>query len=288
MIINTLQFNLILSLVFLVFFYQFCKLAVKNCKKDGAATIILQFIAGSSVLVWAPLFPLNFPDFYSNLKIYNLIFLSIIFYAVSDRLQTTVRKNLEVSVFSTINQLSNVFIIIIGLTVFRESFVIYKVIGALLILVGNASIFYEKGKFKLNKYVIIAIFSNMALAVAVSAGIDVSKLFNLPIYISITLIGPAIIVKIFEKIPIKTIIEEYKHGNKKYFYATGIFWGLTIFFYFRSFQFGEIITIVPIKSTAVLLNVIVAYFLLHERKNLLKKIIAAIIVMAGISLTVLN
>lgn len=288
MIINTWQFNVILTLIFVVLFYQFYKLAVKNVKKDGAATIIIQLIAGFSILVWTPLFSLNFPDFYSNIKIYGLLFLATIFYAINDRLQTTARKNLEVSVFSIINQLSNVFIIIIGLTIFRESFVIYKIIGALLILFGNAFLFYEKGKFKLNKYVMIAIFANMAIAVAISTDIGISKLFNLPIYIAITLILPALIVKIVERIPNTTIIQEYKNGNKKYFYATGIFWGLAILFSLRSFQFGEVTTIVPLQSTSVLLNVVVAYWVLKEKGNIPKKVIAALIVILGITLTVLS
>ena len=288
MLINTWQFNLILTLIFVVLFYQFYKLAVKNVKKDGAATIILQLIAGLSILVWAPLFSLNFPNFSSNLKIYGLLFLATIFYAVNDRLQTTARKNLEVSVFSIVNQLSNVFIIIIGFAVFRESFVIYKIFGALLILVGNAYLFYEKGKFKLNKYVMVAIFANMSFAIAMSTDIGISKLFNLPIYIAITLIIPALMVKVVEKIPITTIIEEYRNGNKKYFYAAGIFWGLSILFSLRSFQLGEVTTIAPLQSTSVLLTVLVAYSLLKERENLLKKIISALIVIIGISLTVLG
>jgi len=285
LITNTWQFNLFFTLIFVVLFYQFYKLAVKKVKKDGAATIILQFIGGLSALIWAPLFKFTFP---SDFKTYLLLSLAIIFYAVSDRLQTTVRKHLEVSVFSIINQLSNVFIIIIGLTIFREPIIISKIIGAAFILLGNIYLFYKKGKLDLNKHVILAILANLTFAVAMSTDIGISSLFNLPLYIAITLIIPALLIKIIEKIPTSTIIKEYKNGEKKYFYATGISWGLAILFSLRSFQFGQVTTIVPLQSTSVLLNVVVAYLFIKERDNLFKKIIAALAVMSGIYFTVLG
>jgi len=284
-IINTWQFNLSLSLIFGILFSQYFKLALKTVRKDGAAVIILQLIAGISLLIWTPVFKMVFP---TDIRTYAFLLLAIIFYALNDRLQTTVRKNLEVSVFSVINQLSNVFIIIIGLTIFHESFIITKLIGAGLILLGNMYLFYKKGKLELNKYVVLAIIANMSFAIAMSTDIGISALFNLPIYISITLIVPAILIMLAEKISSSTIIDEYKNANKKYFYTTGVAWGLTILFSLRSFQFGQVTTIVPLSSTAVLLNVIIAYFLLKERGHLLKKIISALIVMAGIYFTVLN
>lgn len=284
-IINTWQFNLFFTLIFVVLFYQFYKLAVKKVKKDGAATIILQLIGGLSVLIWAPFFSFTFPK---SLKTYALLSLAIVFYAINDRLQTTVRKNLEVSVFSIINQLSNVFIIIIGLTIFREPVIASKVIGATLIFLGNVYLFYKRGKLDLNKYVLLAILANLTFSIAMSTDIGISKLFNLPIYIAITLIIPAILIKLMERIPTATIIQEYKKGDKKYFYATGISWGLAILFSLRSFRFGQVTTIVPLQSTSVLLNVIVAYFLLKERDKLHKKLVAALAVMAGIYFTVLG
>jgi drug/metabolite transporter (DMT)-like permease len=284
-IANTWQFNLLISLICAVLFSQFYKLSVKNAIKDGAVTIILQLIAGLSVLIWIPFFKLQFP---TNISTYLLLLVAIVFYAINDRLQTTVRKHLEVSVFTIIKQLSTVFIIIIGLTVFREPLVITKIIGATLILLGNIFLFYTKKGFNVNKYVLLSIVANITFAIALSTDIGISNLFNLPIYISTTLVVPALMIFLAEKISISSIIEEYKLGNMKYYYVTGITWGLFILFFLRSFNFGQVTTIVPLQSTSVLLNVIVAYFFLKERSNLVKKIAVAIIVIAGIYLTVLN
>ena len=89
---NTWWFNLIGYLIFVVFFCQFYKLAVKNAKKDGAATVLLQLLAGVSVLVLVPFLPITFP---SDPKVYLLLIAASIFYALNDRLQTSARKNLD-------------------------------------------------------------------------------------------------------------------------------------------------------------------------------------------------
>lgn len=281
--LNTWQFNYLGFLIGVVIFFQLYKLAVKSAKLDGAATLLLQFIAGTSILVLSPLFPFVFP---SKLEIYVLLFFASIFYAINDRLQTTVRKNLEVSTFSILNQLSTVFLIIIGFTIFREPLVISKIFGAAFILVGNMMLIYKKNKFQFDKHILISILATLSFALAISIDIGISKQFNLPIYIMLTLIIPALMMLLSEKIPARTIIEEYNSPAKKYYLATGLAWGLTILFSLRSFQYGEVTTIVPLQALSVLANVIIFYFFLKEKQDKWKKILASIIVIAGVYLTV--
>lgn len=282
--LNTWQLNVILFLVFIVLFFQFYKLAVQYAKRDGAATILLQFIAGMSILVLAPLFPFTIP---TNPKVLLLLLIACIFYTLNDRLQTTARKNLPVSTFSILNQLTNVILIVIGILVFREPVLMSKIMGAGLILLGNAIIFYQKGSFAINKYVVISVLASIAFATAISIDIGISKQFNLPFYIMLTLIIPALMLVFGEKISIKNILEEYQTKTRRYYWITGLAWSLAIFFSLRAYQLGPVTTIVPLQATAVVLNVLVAYFLLHERTDKFKKLVAAAIVVAGIYLTVI-
>lgn len=69
-IINSWWFNLIGYLVCVVVFSQYYKLAVRNAKKDGAATILLQLTAGISILLLAPFLSFRLP---SDPKIYLLL-----------------------------------------------------------------------------------------------------------------------------------------------------------------------------------------------------------------------
>lgn len=282
-VINTWQFNIVLYLIGIVIFFQFYKLAVKNAQKDGAATILLQIIGGLSVLCFFPFLPIKFP---SDVKVYLFLFLACIFYGLNDRLQTTSRKHLEVSVFSILGQLGTVFLIIVGLIIFKEPFVLTKLLGAGLILFANIFLFYEKGKLKLNKYVWIGVLAKMFYTIAVSIDIGISKQFNLPFYIMLTFLLPAVVIFFGEKIKFSEIIGEYKRPGRINYIITGISWGLLSFFYLRAFQFGAVTTIVPIQASAVLLNVLVAYIFLKERDHKWRKIISAVLVILGIILTV--
>jgi drug/metabolite transporter (DMT)-like permease len=282
-IINNWQFNLVIYLISVVTFFQFYKLAVKHAKHDGAATILLQIIASISALFLLPLLPFEFP---TDFKVYLLLLAGCVFYSLNDRLQTTARKNLEVSVISIVNQLSTVFLIIIGLTAFKEQFLLSKMFGAVLILLGNVLLFYKKGKIELNKYVWLAVLTTLVFAIAISIDIGISQQFNLPFYIMLTLLLPSLMIFFAEKIKLSEIVQEYETGNKKHYLITGISWTLAIFFSLRSFQFGRVTTIVPLQATSVLLNVIIAYFFLGERKDKFKKLISALLIVLGVYLTV--
>ncbi len=282
-LLNTWQFNLIAHLISLVVFFQCYKLAVRNVQRDGAATVLLQILASIAVLILAPFFPFIIP---TDPKIYILLLAACIFYALNDRLQTTARKHLQVSVYSIINQLSNVFLIIIGLTIFKEGLILQKLIGAGLILLGNIFLFYKKGALKANKFVWVAVIASFFFAAAISTDIGISRNFNLPFYIMLTLFLPALMVFFGERIKPSEVLREYNGSDRKWYITTGIAWALTIFFSLRAFQLGTVTTVVPLAATSVLLNVVVAYFFLGERKEEWKKIIAALIVIAGIYLTV--
>lgn len=281
--LNTWQFNLLGYFISIVFFFQFYKLAVKNAQKDGPATVLLQIIASVSILFLAPLFPLNFP---SDIKVYLLLILACIFYALNDRLQTSSRKHLQVSVFTILNQLSNVFLIVIGLTVFREPFILTKFLGTGLIIVANVLLFYQRGNIKIDKYAWIGILSTIFMAIAISIDIGNSKQFNLPIYIALTLFLPALMIFLGERLKFSEIIHEYHNIDRKYYLITGISWALAIFFLLRSFQFGKVTTVVPLQATSVLFNVLIAYFILGEKEDKCKKIISAILVIVGVFLIV--
>ena len=271
----------ILYLVFFVVFNQYYKVATKSLTKPGSLTILLEIIASLTILLLIPFFEIKFPQ---DPKIYLFLGLSIIFYTISDRLNTTVRSGIEASTFSVINQLSTVFMIVAGILFFKEPFVLNKIIGAALIVFSNILIFFKKGKGKLNKYVVLGILSNICYSIALFLDVNNSDKFNLPIYIALTLGMPIILIFIFERIKFSDIKEEYQKGNKKAIWITAITWSFAILAQLRAYQLGEVSIVAPLCALSVILNVIVGYFFLKEKDNMLKKIIAAILIILGIIL----
>jgi drug/metabolite transporter (DMT)-like permease len=250
---------------------------------DGAATILLQILGGLSALIFFPFFEVKFPH---DPVIYVTLAIACVFYAINDRLNTTARKHIEVSTFSILAELSSVFLIVIGLTVFREPFLVGKIIGAIIVMTANVLLVYKKGRFNLNKYTIFAILAQFAYSTAISIDIGISKNFNLPIYIMLTLAIPALLIFLFEKHSVKEITNEWNNGNKVYFVITGLSWNLAILFMLRAYQLGPITTITPVAASAVLFNVLVAALFLKEREEITKKVILAILTVIGISMTV--
>lgn len=271
----------ILYLVISVVFNQCYKVTTKTLTKPGALTVLLEVIGAISVLIFCPFFDMKFPQ---EPSVYICLGISIIFYAVADRMNTTVRSGIEASTYSMIHQLSTVFMIFAGVLFFKDPFVVNKFIGAILIVFSNILIFYKKGNGKLNKYVIFGIIANLFFTCALFFDVSISDSFNLPIYVTATLGIPAILISIFERIKFSEVKEEFKNGNKKFILITALSWSCSILAQLRAYQLGKVSIVAPLCSLSVILNVIVGYFFLKERDNMLRKIISALLVILGIVL----
>lgn len=272
---------IIAYLILGVIFDQGYKVATKSLKNAGALTILLEFIGTVAVLFAIPFFEMKIP---TEPKVYIFLILAIVFYAVNDRLNTTVRSGIEASTFSIIKQLSTVFMIFAGILFFKEEFIINKFIGAILIILSNVLIFYKRENTKPNKYVLLGVLANIFYTIALFLDVNISENFNLPIYVAISLGLPTVLIALAERIKPKEIIDEFKNGNKPAILLTSITWSYMILVQLRAYQLGNVSIVAPLCALTVILNVIVGYIFLKEKDNLLKKIISALLIILGIIL----
>lgn len=271
----------ILYLILATIFDQSYKVATKKMKKSGALTVLLELLASVLVLILFPFFEIKFP---TDIKVYLFLGLSIVFYAVSDRLNTDVRKGVEASTFSIMKQLSTVFMTFSGFLFFKEQFIVSKFIGAILIILSNIMIFYKKGEGKFNKYVGLGIISNICYTIALFLDVNYSECFNLPFYVMLTLGVPAILIVIIERIKLSDLKNEFSKENRLPILVTSITWSFCIVAQLRAYQLGNVSVVAPLCALLVILNVIFGYIFLKERDNLLKKILAAGLIILGILL----
>lgn len=279
--INIWLIYVILYIILAVIFTQSYKIVTKTSKSDGTLTVLLQILAGLTALIISVLFKFTFP---SDWKVYVLLLTACIFYGISDRMNTTVRSGVEASTFSIIKQLSTVFMILAGLLFFKEPFVWKKIIGAILIIFSNILIFYKKGNQKIDKYVLLGILSNIAFSIALFLDVNISDNFNLGFYVALTLIIPALFISVAEKIKLSNVKNEFQKGNKKAIIITSISWATMIIVQLRAYQVGDVTTVAPLCSLTVIGNVIVGHLFLKEKQNMLKKIIAAILIIISVIL----
>ena len=273
--------QIIIYLLAVVSYTQFFKAATKKSKKDGALTVTLEVITSIIMLAFIPFFEIKWA---TDVKVYLFTALAVIFYCMKDRMTTTVRRHLDTSTVNILDQIVNVFMIIWGIVFFKEEVIFKKIIGAILIILSNVMIFYKKGNFKLDRYVLLSILSNLALSIALALNVDNSEKFNVAIYQVVTLMVPAILIIIFEKIEWNDIKNEVKEGNKTAIFMTGISWAVMIISQLRAYQTGDITTVAPLSAVSVILNVIAGYFISKEKENIVKKIIAGVIIVFSIFL----
>lgn len=273
--------QIIIYLLAVVSYTQFFKAATKKSKKDGALTVTLEVITSIIMLAFIPFFEIKWA---TDIKVYLFTALAVIFYCMKDRMTTTVRRHLDTSTVNILDQIVNVFMILWGILFFKEEVIFKKIIGAILIILSNVMIFYKKGNFKLDRYVLLSILSNLALSIALALNVDNSEKFNVAIYQVVTLMIPAILIIIFEKIKWDDIKNEVKEGNKTAIFMTGISWAVMIISQLRAYQTGDITTVAPLSAVSVILNVIAGYFISKEKENIVKKIIAGVIIVFSIFL----
>lgn len=280
-VLNNWIFFVILYLVSSVIYNQCFKITTKTMKKDGAMMVLLNSMASFFCLLLIPLFEWKMSN---DPIVYMLLGVAIIFYTINDRLETTVMSGVEASTYTIICQLSTAFMILLGLVVLKEPFVWSKILGSVLILASNVLVFYKKGEFKLNRYVVLGIFANLSYAVAMFIDVNNSDKLSLPLYVFSTLLIPAVLVFFMERIRLKDVKEEFENAKKLPMFATIITYGLFILTSIRAYQLGEVTVVAPLISLTVISNVIVGYFFLGEKDGLVKKIIASAIIILGVIL----
>lgn len=151
-------------------------------------------------------------------------------------------------------------------------------IGAALIIFSNILIFYQKDKQKLDKYVLLGILSNIAFSIALFLDVNSSDNFNLAFYVALTLLIPAFFIVLAERIKFSNIKKEFLNGNKRAILITSLCWRTMIVVQLKAYQLGNVTAVAPLCVLTIIGNVIVGYIFLKERNNLIKKLIAAILI----------
>lgn len=280
-IINTWLFWVIVYLLAAVVFAQTFKKANRNMKNAGNLTVLLEVFTGIFSLLMIPVFDIKF-QVSKNILITLLIVICI--YAITDRLNIEARYGLETSTFSMVKRLSTVFMIIFGFIFLKEPIILNKVLGALIIIIANIILTYNKGKFEINKYLAMAAFSQLLFAIAMIINVDLSNNFNLAFYTWITVTGPAILISIFGKHKLKDLISEFKLYDKLKFLIAACAWCIMLNASIRAYQLGSVIVVASLFSLTPILNSLAELIIYKNKDRFIQKVIISILLIIGVIL----
>ncbi len=272
----------IIYLIFSLLFAQCFKETNRNMKNASALTILLEIFTALFALLLSTLFTFKFS---LNPKILLTLGAVTIIYAATDRLNIEARYGLAPSTFSMLKQLSTVFLVIFGFVFLKEKIVLTKIIGITLILLANIFLSTNnKGKLELNKYFIMSLISNFLFAIAMFINVNISDNFNIGLYTVITVLIPALIIKIVSKLSIKDLKQEFKLYDKKKFMIVSFSWAMMLISSVKAYEYGNISIVAPLLTLSMITNSIYEYFIDKDKKSLKRKLIISLLIVLGIIL----
>ena len=280
-IFNTWQAWVVIYLFAAVLFAQAFKKANRNMESAGSLTILLEVFTGIFSLLMIPFFATKFVI---DSKIIITLLIVIGIYAITDRLNIEARYGLETSTFSMVKRLSTVFMIIFGFIFLHEEVVLNKILGASVIIIGNIILTYNKGKFEVNKYFIMATISQLLFAIAMIINVDLSSNFNLAFYTYLTVTGPAILISLFGKHSIKELKNEFNLYDKKLFLLAAFGWALMLNSSIRAYQLGSVIVVASLFSLTPILNALFEFIVYKNKDRFVQKVIVSILLIIGVIL----
>lgn len=272
----------IIYLIFSLLFAQCFKETNRNMKNASALTILLEIFTALFALLLSPLFTFKFS---LNPKILLTLGTVTIIYAATDRLNIEARYGLAPSTFSMLKQLSTVFLVIFGFVFLKEKIVLTKITGITLILLANIFLSTNnKGKLELNKYFIMCLISNFLFAIAMFINVNISDNFNIGLYTVMTVLIPALIIKIVSKLSIKDLKQEFKLYDKKKFMIVSFSWAMMLISSVKAYEYGNISIVAPLLTLSMITNSIYEYFIDKDKKSLKRKLIISLLIVLGIIL----
>lgn len=188
----------------------------------------------------------------------------------------------EVVIFSVTGRLWNIF----GAWLFLHETVTLKVIlGGLLVLAGAMLSCYERGKFLWSKGVIVVLISAILFGFGDINGFYILRSYDSSNFLIYSYLLPVLALLILQP---KTVLKLRYYLHKGRAWKMGVLSlcdTLGMLTLYLAYQVGGNASIIsPLRSTSIILTVLLAAIFLNERNNLSNKIIGAIVAVIGIIL----
>lgn len=275
---NWFYFSL-LSALFITIYSLLSRVFLRT-KGDPRAFAFWTDFSGAFFLILIAIFEKKY--FQINTLSLLIILLVAVIYGTVDSLLMKGRQLEEVSKTSIVSQTGSIWALLGGVLFLGESFTIYKIIGIILIVVGNLVILWKQQKLTFSlgiRYFFVGtLLSNIGYLIdkymvgnTISPGLYKAILFFLASS------------WIFISLPNRSqrIKKEFQ-VQKGAVVIIGFLLALSMFFLMKGFQTGEASKVLPVYSLSVVFSVLAGILFLGEKERLSQKILGVIITFIGI------
>lgn len=260
----------------------FVKPLLNSGKHIGSVTAASMFVSAVVSLMASVFFEWSWPVIWWQ---YITPLLVAIVLAISTRIEIVARKILPVSEVVLINRLRSVMFVIVGVLLLGEEPGVMTIVGAVLIILANILITYQKGSFVINKYFWQLVLADLLVVLSTLIDVEVSKSYNLGFFMAVSFAVRGLFFIAFDPITIKDVMKEFLAPYRWKILLMGAALTLSVLVTVRGFQLFPYSIFEPLRSVGTFVTIILAAQLYREDKeNIARKIFASLLVIIGVIL----
>lgn len=255
---------------------------MKNEENDPILfSIAFQFILTILVLIFALYRGFTFPP---PLNLVPRFIFGGILYAVGTLCAFYASKQIGAGEFTILSSSGSLITILLGVFLLGNSFGPNKALGTALIL-ASVVVLYAKERMKINRGMWLAFGVAVFYGVGVVNDVVILRTYNVMSFVPLMCFLPGLIILMIFPKRLSKINKLLKPKPLQHivlysaFYAVG-----TIFFYSALSSGATISQLSPISRASIIVTVILSALFLGEKKDLVRKIVSAILVSIGVIL----
>ncbi len=265
------------------FYYTLSRLFLKAKNTDAISYALLFNLVCASLLI-AVSVSKGFVLVDLHKYALNLVVMGVL-YTASQIFIFQASKTIEASEVIILSSTRILWTIGAAIVFLGESFDLAKLIGAGLILYSVYFVSHKKKRLKFEKGHVYAILAGVCLGVGFVNDAYVLRNADAFSYAALAFILPSILTLLIFPSVVGKIKKQFDIGLLRNTVLLGIFYTIGIMASYLAYQKGGTASqIVPIGQSVVIVTVILAAIFIGERDNLIKKLVAAALVTAGVLL----
>ena len=136
-------------------------------------------------------------------------------------------------------------------------------------------------RIKFDKGFWLSLATALALGIGWSFDKAVSAFYILPFYAFISFFIPGVVNLLIPRVKLKSLVTEIKNTNIRNVFILAFANATGFLLYIKALTMGEVSKVVLVTTSAAVITVVLAIFLLNEKDKVTQKIIAAFLVVGA-------
>lgn len=244
--------------------------------------VIFQILVGMVIGVFAIAIGIPNPDL-TGLWISSIACVAL--YGVGHVLYAKTLQQVDASIFSTLFATHALWLMLIGVIVFRESLELRHIVGAALIFTSVLILVKPSSWKKLDRGLIYGLLTGLIFAIALTLWIYVGRHTETMTWAAWSFIGAGLVALLIRPRTVKNFIPFFT-GSKQILLRMGVLafiYAIGSVAMIYAYKFGEISIVSPLRQTGIIVTVLLALaFIPAERTRIGLKILAAIVSFVGV------